>query len=632
MLDWLPAHTDFQGALRAAVAAPEPRQRLSALRALSHYRLGYLETIQLDRALSQATAESPGELSPLRLALLASSTADHLKPSIRIAGLRRGVLVEIYLGTYGQYRQELLDSSSRLHRFKPQFVLFSLTAREFLSEVTVDASSAEIEGLVARYCGELSGLWQRAREGLGAGVIQQTFFDFTEPLFGSFDRQVAGAPARAVALLNDNLASAAAAEGVLLLDLARASAREGRDTWFDPTRWLQAKMEVAPGAAPLYGELVARILAAVRGLSRKCLVMDLDNTLWGGVIGDDGVEGIVLGEGSAAGEAHLAVQRYAKLLGQRGIILAVCSKNHQATAEAAFRDHPEMILKLSDIACFVANWEDKAANLPRIAEQLNIGLDSLVFLDDNPVERARIRESLPMVAVPELPADPGRYVRCLAEAGYFEAVAFTSDDRQRGAQYAANAAREALRTSSDSLDGFLSGLDMSVTSGPFTAVDLPRVVQLINKTNQFNPTTRRYTADEVERLLGQGDCLTIQFRLVDRFGDNGLVSAMILTPNPDEDGALEIDTWVMSCRVFGRELERESMNQVAELARARGVRVLRAAYLPTAKNSVVAELYPGLGFQPLAAAPANGGGSRWRLTLADYIPRPTHIARKTEDR
>ena len=180
------------------MGAREPSQRLAALRALSHYRLGYLETIQLDRALSQATAESPGELSPLRLALLASSKADHLKPSIRIAGLRRGLLIEIYLGTYGQYRQELLDSSSRLHRFKPQFVLFSLTAREFLSEVTVDSSGAEIEGLVARYCGELSGLWQRAREGLGAGVVQQTFFDFTEPLFGGFDRQVRGAPARAM--------------------------------------------------------------------------------------------------------------------------------------------------------------------------------------------------------------------------------------------------------------------------------------------------------------------------------------------------------------------------------------------------------------------------------------------------
>ena len=213
--------------------------------------------------------------------------------------------------------------------------------------------------------------------------------------------------------------------------------------------------------------MVARIVAAQRGLSRKCLVFDLDNTLWGGVIGDDGIEGIVLGEGSAAGEAHLALQRYAKQLKERGVILAVCSKNDPAIAEAAFRDHPEMILRRSDISAFVANWDDKAENLKAIAARLNIGLDSLVFVDDNPVERARIRQSLPMVAVPELPKDIAHYVRCIADAGYFEAVAFTSEDRQRTEQYVANAEREALFEVSESLDDFLRGLQMSVVFGPF---------------------------------------------------------------------------------------------------------------------------------------------------------------------
>ena len=319
-------------------------------------------------------------------------------------------------------------------------------------------------------------------------------------------------------------------DAVSLLDVARASERDGIDTWFDVGHWLQSKMEIAPQSAALYGDMVARIVAAQRGLSKKCLVFDLDNTLWGGVVGDDGLEGIVLGEGSAAGEAHLALQRYAKQLKERGVILAVCSKNDPTIAEAAFRDHPEMHLKRSDIAAFIANWDDKSENLKRIAAQLNIGIDSLVFVDDNPVERARIRQSLPMVSVPELPDDVANYVRCLADAGYFEAVAFTSEDRQRAAQYAANAEREALLGSSQSMDDFLSSLKMSVSYGPFTPVDLARVTQLINKTNQFNTTTRRYTAEQVATFASAADVITLQFRLLDRFGDNGLVSAMILRP------------------------------------------------------------------------------------------------------
>jgi FkbH-like protein len=365
-------------------------------------------------------------------------------------------------------------------------------------------------------------------------------------------------------------------------------------------------------------------------LSKKCLVLDLDNTLWGGVIGDDGPEGIILGEGTGTGEAHLALQRYAKQLRERGVILAICSKNDPAVAEAVFRDHPEMLLKRSDIAAFVANWEDKAANLRRIAEQLNIGLESLVFVDDNPAERARIRQSLPMVAVPELPADPAHYVRCLADAGYFESVAFTTEDSRRGEQYAANASREALRESSQGMDDFLRGLEMSVTFGPFRTVDLARVAQLIGKTNQFNLTTRRHSLEDVSRFASSDRSLTLQFRLVDRFGDNGLVSVMILHPDPRSPDLLEIDTWVMSCRVFGRQLEQETMNIAVESARRMGARALRAEYIPTAKNGVVSQLYPALGFtRELEAAP-NHGATRWLLQLSEYVPHATHIAKRSD--
>jgi len=465
------------------------------------------------------------------------------------------------------------------------------------------------------------------RESSGAIVIQQTFLNVADPLFGGFERFVPGAPVQVIARLNDRLAEAAAVDGVALLDLARACARDGLEAWFETSKWLQAKMEIALQAAPAYAELVARILGAQRGLSRKCLVLDLDNTLWGGVIGDDGMDGIVLGEGSALGEAHLMLQRYAKQLGDRGVILAVCSKNESSTAEAVFRDHPEMHLKRSDIAAFVANWDDKAANLRRIAGELNIGLDSLVFVDDNPTERARIRQALPMVAVPDLPADPGQYVRCLAQAGYFEAVAFTADDRQRGEQYAANASRDALLQSSESLDDFLRGLEMSAEYGPVQPVDLARVAQLINKTNQFNPTTRRRTLDEVAAFVASDRAVALQFRLVDRFGDNGLVSVMLLRPEAPGSDVFEVDTWVMSCRVFGRQLEFEAMNAAVHAVRAVGARMLRADYVPTAKNGVVAELYSTLGFSRATDAGAVPGSTQWSLRLEEYRDLDTHIAR-----
>ncbi len=435
---------------------------------LAGHRLGFVETIQLDRALARLGIKEAAGFQPVRLALLASSTVDHLTPAIRVAGLRRRLLIEVHGGTYGQYRQDLLDAASALHRFQPQAALFSLTAREAISGVALAATAVEVDGAIGRFVAELGSLWRRAREIGGAAVIQQTFLDVSEPLFGGYDRMVPGAPGTVVARLNDKLCEAAAREGALILDIAHASQRDGIDAWFDTARWLQGKLEIAPQAAPLYGDLAVRILAAQRGLSKKCLVLDLDNTLWGGVIGDDGLDGIVLGEGSAAGEAHLALQHYARQLKERGVVLAVCSKNDVKIAEAAFRDHPEMALRRSDFAAFEANWDDKAQNLKAIAAKLNIGVDSLVFVDDNPIERARVRQSLPTVAVPEMPEDPAHYVRCLADAGYFEAIAFTAEDRGRAEAYAANAEREALLGSAESMDDFLRGLAMMMwTASPF---------------------------------------------------------------------------------------------------------------------------------------------------------------------
>ena len=626
MMDWLPSAADFRGSLRSALDS-SPADRLEMLYTLAQHRLGFLETIQLDRAFCQACEGSPEGFTSVRLALLASTTVDQLAPDIRLAGLRRRLLFDVYVGPYGQYRQQFLDSESPLAGFQPEVVLLALTAREAIASIPLTATQAEAEAAVDRSIRELCGLWTRARETFRATVVQQTFLNVSDPIFGNYDRLVPGAPSRLIALLNERLSEAAAANGVALLDVARASERDGLDTWFDLTRWLQAKMEIAPRAAPMYGDLLARVVAAQRGLSKKCLVLDLDNTLWGGVIGDDGPEGIVLGEGTGAGEAYLALQRYAKRLSERGVILAVCSKNDPAVAEAVFHEHPEMALRRGDIGAFVANWDDKAVNLQRIARQLNIGIDSLVFVDDSPAERERIRRSLPAVAVPELPADPAHYVRCLADAGYFESVVFTGDDSRRVEQYSANLSREAFRESSQNMGEFLRGLDMSLVYGSFQPVDLARVAQLIGKTNQFNLTTRRHSQQDIAQLMTGDRCITLQFRLADRFGDNGLVSAMILRPDPHAPELAEIDTWVMSCRVFGRQLEREAMNIAVETASQMGVRVFRGEYIPTEKNGVVRELYPRLGFVRAQDNTGENGATSWVLQLSDYVPHPTHIAR-----
>jgi FkbH-like protein len=340
------------------------------------------------------------------------------------------------------------------------------------------------------------------------------------------------------------------------------------------------------------------------------------------VIGDDGLDGIVLGQGSPLGEGFVAVQEYAKDLARRGIILAVSSKNDEANAREPFEKHPDMVLKLSDIASFRANWQDKASNIRAVAEELNIGLDALVFLDDNPFERNLVRGALPMVAVPEVPDDdPARVPAILAEAGYFESLGITDEDRQRGAQYQENRAREALRANVTDIEGYLRALEMRLIYGGFDALNKQRVVQLINKTNQFNLTTRRHGDAEYDAIAADPGSFGLHLRLTDRFGDNGIIAVVIgRTTAP---GEVTVDTWLMSCRVLGRQVEATTLNLVAREAKALGAKRLIGEYVPTTKNGMVRDHYKKLGFS--VAAGAEDGASRWVLDLEAFEPVPTFI-------
>lgn len=622
----LEAKDDFATELRRILAASGEHEPLQGLRALAELELDYLQSIQFHRALQQFDSNQLKGIPRRRLAILSSSTVDHLIPAIAVAGFRRGILLNVHVTPFGQYRQELLNSDSELAQFEPDFVLFSLSARDVISSLPISASATEVDRCIGEHLVELASLWRATRRISNAAILQQTFLNIGESLFGSLDRAIPSSPTQVVRRLNQLLVEQTMSNGIVILDLDRPVEQSGLSFWFDNTKWLQAKIEISPVAAMQYADHVSRIVASQLGLSRKCLVLDLDNTLWGGVIGDDGIDNISLGEGSGLGEAFLEFQRYIKQLKNRGIILAVCSKNEQQTAESVFRNHPEMVLKLEDITVFIANWDSKATNLLRIAEQLNIGIDSLVFVDDNPAERSLIRQTLPMVAVPEMPEDPARYVQCLSDAGYFESVSFTGDDLQRNAQYAANEQRKVLEVSAQSIDDYLESLNMSMTAGPFENVDIPRISQLINKTNQFNTTTIRRSPEEVHSIATMPDNLTLQVRLSDRFGGNGLVSAVIMEPHPQKPDTYEIRTWVMSCRVFGRQLEYEILNALAVLARAVDAKFLVATYIPTVRNGLIKNLYADIGFKAVrenCAEPV--AKTHWILDLRKFTSHFTHI-------
>jgi FkbH-like protein len=461
---------------------------------------------------------------------------------------------------------------------------------------------------------ELDTIREGVRRNSGAISLVQTVPAPLLPLFGSLDATLAGSARAAIAAFNAALAGDVSARGDLLVDIDALAQAVGLDDWYDDRDWHLAKLPFSQRALPLYADHVLRTIAALRGKSRKCLVLDLDNTLWGGVIGDDGLEGIAVDQGDARGEAHRAVQSVALDLRRRGVVLAVCSKNDDATARLPFREHPGMLLKEEHIAVFTANWEDKASNLERIAQRLDIGLDSLVFLDDNPVERAQVREALPQVAVPELGADPSTFARTLMLAGYFDSAAFTPEDLARAEQYQGNAHRAELMESSRDLGQFLRSLEMTIQFAPFHAQGRKRIAQLINKTNQFNLTTRRYTEAQVAAMEASPAHFTLQVGLVDRFGDNGMICAVICQRRADE---WEIDSWLMSCRVLNRKVEESVCNRIAREAIAQGAKRLIGVYVPTPRNNIVAGLFGQLGFVRQDDAREE---QRWVLDLEAFQP------------
>ncbi len=627
-LYWLPPPPADWRARVAALSAGPASDRAAAwaeLRSLAGFRLSFPATNALDAALrKQVGAGGEGLPTPTRLAVLATSTTGHLAPALRVGALRRGIALDVYEPDYGQYLQEIADPGSALHAFKPATVLLAFDANSTAAHAKGLRTVAEASAETDRFVDRARQTWAAAKARLGAAVIQQTVVPRLPAAGGSNDHRDPASGAGFIAAVNARLRAAAEEAGVDLLALDARVAQDGLDRWFSPSSWHGAKQEVALPAAPVYGDLVARLLAARRGLGAKACVFDLDNTLWGGVIGDDGLAGIVVGQGRAAGEAFLDVQHYALALHARGILLAVCSKNDEAVALEPFERHPDMVLRREHVTCFVANWDDKATNLRRIAKRLNIGLDALVFVDDNPFERALVRKEVPDVFVPEVPDDVALVPRCLADAGCFELVQLTAEDAGRGALYAADAERARLLDEVTDLDSYLADLGMVLRFRRAAEADIARVTQLINKTNQFNLATRRLGEDEVRRMAADPAAAVLQFRLVDRFGDNGIIA--VVTGHRDEGTGFVIDDWLMSCRVLGRQVEEATLNVVAAAARALGATALHGRYRPTPRNGMVAGLLDRLGFATRSEAE---GGVSGTLDLTTFTPRPTAIREET---
>jgi FkbH-like protein len=598
-LSWLPAAPeDFRLRCKglAAAGAAWPRD----VRFLAGHCLDSAQLVQLAKAIAQAPPQAPG-LTRFKLGFLSNATTNLISPCLAASAARHGVLLEAIDAPFDQAAQQAMDPGSRLNCCAPNAVLLALDQRALPLDQGVEAALEHVNAIR-----------EAVRGHANAPTIVQNLARIPAPLFGNFDRALAGGAYRTILDYNTALEASIAGSGDYLMDVASLAEDVGLDRWHDLSQWYTAKLPFSQIFVPLYAEVVARLVGALRGKSRKCLVLDLDNTLWGGVIGDDGLDGIILGQGNPKGEAFVAIQRMALDLRARGVVLAVASKNDRDVAREPFRRHPDMLLREEHIAVFQANWHDKASNLRAIADTLDIGTDALVLLDDNPAERAYVRGALPETAVPELPEDPAFYPRALLLGGYFEAVAFSKEDRARADAYQGNARRAELTVQIGDVAQFLQSLNMAISFARFDKAGRSRVAQLINRSNQFNLTTRRYSESEIIKIEADPGMFTLQVRLADRFGDNGMICVVICR----ECGPTwEVDTWVMSCRVLGRRVEEAVLAEIVEAAKSAGKTAIVGTFIDSGRNGLVRGHYERLGFSLECESPA---ATRWRLQIDGF--------------
>ena len=557
----------------------------------------------------------------LKVALVGDSATQLLAKALRGMSIERSFQMLMFEAEYNQVERMFLDTTSELYQQTFDYViLFQSTHHFALSHAVAEPSARN------RMADERLAFIEAATQSVtekGAHIIVMNYPEFDDSVFGNYADKLEGSLLWQTRRLNMGLMEMASRLPLMsICDVASLQSQIGRSQLFDSHIYVSTEMVLSVDALPFVASRLMDIICAYEGYFKKCLILDLDNTLWGGVIGDDGLEGIQLGHGLGIGKAFTEFQIWIKKLKQRGIIICVVSKNDEETAKEAFEKHPEMVLKLDDIAVFQANWETKVDNIRTIQSILNIGFDSMVFLDDNPFERNMVRENIPDITVPELPEDPGEYLEYLYSLNLFETASYSQADKDRTKQYQVEAQRVSLQKTFENEADFLKSLNMASTVSGFNKYNTPRVAQLSQRSNQFNLRTIRYTEADIEALAQDPDVIDLCFTLEDKFGDNGLIAVVIMKRQDDE--TLFVETWFMSCRVLKRGMENYTLNQMVDRARKAGYQRIIGEYLPTAKNKMVEQHYTDLGFQPLE----NTSTARYVLDISQYKMRECFITTK----
>ena len=553
-----------------------------------------------------------------KIAVLGGSTTNDIVQVLDLFLLNYGIKAAFYESEYNQYYQDAMFDPKELVEFAPDLIFIHTTNRNIKNYPLLTDSEEEVDAKLAATYQEFEMMWTHLFETYHCPIIQNNMDMPFYRLLGNQDGVNIHGRLSFVQRLNAEFAAyAQRTESFYINDLHYISASYGLDAWSDPFYWHMYKYAIAVPAIPTFAYNLAHIIKAIYGMNKKAFVLDLDNTLWGGIVGDDGMENLELGQETSIGQAYTEFQDYIKAHKDMGVLLNVNSKNEKENALSGL-NHPDGVLKPDDFIVIKANWNPKSINTQEIAKELNIGQDSLVFVDDNPAEREIIRQQLPGVAVTEM-TSVDQYIRQIDKHGYFEMLRLSQDDLKRSSMYKANMERTAIMNSFADYHDYLKSLEMKAVIRPFEAAYLSRIAQLTNKSNQFNLTTRRYTQEEIAQTAQDETRLTFYGKLEDKFGDNGVVTIAI---GRLEGDVCHMELWLMSCRVLKRDMELALMDEVVSRCQAKGVKEIRGYYYKTAKNAMVREFYGTLGFEKLSE---DGEDSTWRFVIPAHYEKQNKV-------
>lgn len=576
------------------------------------------------KALRKNLKKDYSNFTKVKVAIVADWAIQMLAQALRGYSYEKQLDIEIYEATYDQMEPELLNPESNLYKFEPDYIVLFPCAEKFHAKYQSESQENRIN-LWQSESERIQNLCLNIKNNSDAKVLLSNYCELFDGIYGNYAATYTESYVYNQRLLNENIAKLVGDSNyIYLLDILSLQLEYGRKNIFDDKLYYLSKTVFAIDFLPVIAENIIKIINILKGSVKKCIVCDLDNTLWGGVIGDDGIEGIEVGS-KGLGQVYSDIQSWVKELSQRGIAVAICSKNNEDTAKEPFNKHKEMILSLNDISLFIANWDDKATNIRKIQKILNIGMDSIVFIDDNPFERNLVKEIIPEITVPDLPKDPALYLSFLKSLNLFETVKISDTDKKRTQQYREEASRNEVKLAASNFDEYLKGLEMKAVSKPFDSFSLPRVAQLSQRSNQFNLRTIRYSEQDVQNMIDSDRFITMTVDLKDRFGEYGIICLVILE-KVDENTAF-LDTLIMSCRVLKRSVEEYVFNKIVDIAKLSGINTILGEYLPTKKNAMVKNLLEEYDFKLIEN---NEGATKWQLEVSEYSTKKTFVEENNE--